>query len=219
MDRVPGRPTLRRRTARSRPPAGRSGSGMLWRQFHQQGHAAGAVVGADERPRGILSDRDRERDACRNEHRAAPAVCARDANGRSGWPCLPANRRGIAAREIPAVDRGPQLLEMVGQQLLLGLHAGRAAEPRPDAHRFLEISVSPGAVERDVGELQPRMAWAGSPATPSARRTTAGSRGTGRWPPDGHQENRLTRRLDHGLVAASRRNELDTILSAAASAG
>ena len=54
------------------------------------------------------------------------------------------------------LDLAAELLEMLGQQLLLGLHAGRAAGPRPDRAELLQILVRPGAVEGDVFQLQRR---------------------------------------------------------------
>ena len=53
-------------------------------------------------------------------------------------------------------DLAAEFLKILGKQLLLGLHAGRAAAARSDGAELLEIIVRPRAVEGDVLQLQRR---------------------------------------------------------------
>ena len=76
------------------------------------------------------------------------------------------------------LDPRAQLLEMVGQQFLLGGHGGRPAGPRADRHKLLQVLVGPSAVERDVFKPQgdavrPRRRCSGRwPSRTSPARTT-----------------------------------------------
>ena len=85
---------------------------------------------------------------------------------------------------------------MIGQQLLLGLHAGRAADPRAERADLLEILVGPGAVEGNVGQRQPRVGIFGSAghAVGVADQQQV-ARAYGADGDDGGEKNRLARRF------------------------
>ena len=63
---------------------------------------------------------------------------------------------GAAGPKLLITNVASQLAKVFDQQLLLGLHAGRAADARPNGANLLQILVSFGSVEGDVGQRQLR---------------------------------------------------------------
>ena len=112
-----------------------------------------------------------------------------------------------------------ELLKMFGQQLLLGLHAGRAAGPRPDRAELLQILVGPGSVEGDIFQLQGgarrRRAAVLAKKNPGSHRRSAEHHD--RRHRHGASRNKTpekTRLLGHGSLFAGRRRERSIILLA-----
>ena len=119
-------------------------------QFHQHGHAAGIVVGADEQAARVLAveHRVRQRVVVGAEQDPLPTIRIPPDDQVRHRHLRPVER--MAHAEPLHLNLPAALAEMLGQQLLLGLHAGRSARTPPDRAELFQVFVRPGAAERNI---------------------------------------------------------------------